>query len=343
MKNQLLAQTCKTALIFCRRHKSTILSCVSAAGVVATGVLSARGGIKAEKILAGRKNDISIAEPSLYEGGDVFNAALVESFRKRHPHTELSDEAIVAKCLKRAANIDALKRLIPALLPPVLTAAGTIALIFVTDAQNRQAQAALAGAYAMMAKKLADFREAVRNVTGQEVVDEADKLMAQDNFCEQANDILAEERAEDAKLWYDSYSERYFWATAEEVANTEYYANRIFRLQGYLTLNEFYRLLHFEDDPKLCGDELGWDEYIGEVCYGYTWIYFMHFPREKTDTMPAYTELFFPFQPHPFYEEAIEMEKEYEELCGSVRKYGTHRELEEAEAFVEGLQRGIAE
>ena len=51
MKNQFLQNACKTALIFCRQHKSTILSVASAVGVVATGVLSARGGIKAEKIL----------------------------------------------------------------------------------------------------------------------------------------------------------------------------------------------------------------------------------------------------------------------------------------------------
>ena len=97
MKNSIIQDAGRTIMIFCRRNKSTILSVVSAVGVVATGVLSARSGIKAEKILAARKNDISNTEPSLFEGGDIFNEAIVEAYRRRHPHTELQDEAIAAK------------------------------------------------------------------------------------------------------------------------------------------------------------------------------------------------------------------------------------------------------
>lgn len=286
MKNQMLEKACRTVMLFCKQNKSTILSCISAAGVVATGVLSARGGIKAEKILAEQK-------------GVVYNEdGLVE------------DVPPVPKW-KTAL------KLAPALLPPVLTAAGTIALIFVADAQNRQAQAALAGAYAMMAKKLADFRAAVEEVAGPEVVKEADEHIAKARLQEQANDILAEERAEDAKLWYDSWSERYFWATDAEVSDAEYYANRIFRMQGYLTLNELYHLLPLEEVPE--GDELGWDEYVGEVCYGYMWIDFEHVVHNDINGAQSCTELGFPFPPHPFYEETIEMEKEYEKLCGKVR------------------------
>lgn len=285
MKNQLIQNACKTAMIFCRQHKSTILSVASAVGVVATGVLSARGGIKAEKILS--------EEDAFY-------------FSER-----TNTVTMPASKWKKAV------KLIPALLPPVLTAAGTIALIFFNDVQNRQAQAALAGAYALMAKKLADYKAEVKDIFGEEADRKVEDAIAVKRL--EDNDILAEEHAEDAKLWYDNFSERWFWATYEEVSDAEFFANRIFRMQGYLTLNDFYNLVPgLSPIPE--GDEIGWDEYVGEVCYGYTWIDFEHIDHNEADDARSYRELYFPFTPHPFYEEAIEMEKEYEQICANVRK-----------------------
>ena len=292
MKNQLIQNACKTAMIFCRQHKSTILSVASAVGVVATGVLSARGGIKAEKILE-QENDYIWEVDYPIKGVD-----------------HLKDIGPVPKWKKAV-------RLIPALLPPVLTAAGTIALIFFNDAQNRQAQAALAGAYALMAKKLADYKAEVKDIFGEEADRKVEDAIAVKRL--EDNDILAEEHAEDAKLWYDHFSERWFWATGEEVSDAEFFANRIFRMQGYLTLNDFYNLVPgLSPIPE--GDEIGWDEYVGEVCYGYTWIDFEHIDHNEADDARSYRELYFPFTPHPFYEEAIEMEKEYEQICANVRK-----------------------
>lgn len=285
MKNQLIQNACKTAMIFCRQHKSTILSVASAVGVVATGVLSARGGIKAEKILSEE---------------DVF------SFSER-----TNTVTMPAPKWKKAV------KLIPALLPPVLTAAGTIALIFFNDAQNRQAQAALAGAYALMTKKLADYKAEVKDIFGEEADRKVEDTIAVKRL--EDNDILAEEHAEDAKLWYDHFSERWFWATGEEVSDAEFFANRIFRIRGYLTLNDFYNLVPgLSPIPE--GDEIGWDEYVGEVCYGYTWIDFAHIDHNEADDARSYRELYFTVTPHPFYEEAIEMEKEYEQICANVRK-----------------------
>ena len=291
MKNSFLEQACKATLVFCRQHKSTILSCISAVGVVATGVLSARGGIKAEKILE-QENDYIWDEDVPVEGSDRLK------------------EIVPVPKWKKAV------RLIPALLPPVLTAAGTIALIFVNDAQNREAQAALAGAYALMAKKLADYKAEVKDIFGEGADRLVEESIAQKRLAD--NDIFAEERADDAKLWYDSFSERWFWATDAEVSDAEYYANRIFCMQGCLTLNEFYALLPLDAVP--CGDEIGWDQYVGEVCYGYTWIDFEHIDHNEADPNRSYKELYFPFTPHPFFEEEIEMEKEYKEICASVRK-----------------------
>ena len=309
MKNQLLAKTCKTALIFCRQHKSTILSCVSAVGVVATGVLSARGGIKAEKIIAAENFEQDESDAA-NDCEKTLNRGLVDIYRTRHPKSDLSDECIVNLCMKRAKRKDAAKRIFPFLLLPVLTATGTIALIFVTDAQNRQAQAALAGAYAMMAKKLADFKGAVANVAGPEAVLDSEEFLAKERLKD--NDILAEERAEGAKLWYDNFSERFFWATDAEVSDAEYYVNRLFRMQGYAMLNDLYRLLHLDEIPE--GDELGWEEYLGETQYGYTWIDFKHFDHKGDKETTPYTELFIDFGPHPFFDELAEMEAEYQKI-----------------------------
>ncbi len=287
MKNQWIEKACKATLIFCRQHKSTILSCISAAGVAATGILSARGSIKAEKILA-EQSKVVYDEDGL-----------------------VKDIPALPKWKKAA-------QLVPALLPPVLTAAGTIALIFVTDAQNREAQAALAGAYAMLAKKLSEYKAEVKELFGEDADKRIEESIARKKLAD--NDILAEERAENAKLWYDNFSERYFWATDAEVSDAEYYANRIFTIKGYLTLNEFYNLLPYALGPVACGDEIGWDQYVGEACYGYIWIDFAHVDHPAENGEEAYTELYFTILPHPFYEEEIEMEKEYERICTGIRK-----------------------
>ena len=68
----------------------------------------------------------------------------------------------------------------------------------------------------------------------------------------------------------------YFNAIPEQVWDAKYELNRTFRFRcahsknGYVTLNEFFKLLGRE--PIECGDNLGWSEDLATEYYGYIWI-----------------------------------------------------------------------
>lgn len=253
---------------FLRKHRPTIIAVAGTVTVVATAVLSADFGIKAYKI---SQDDIS---------------------EKR----------------------EKVKKIAVAAIPPVLTAASGVALFFgmrhdILDA--RKTAAGLSAAYLMMRERHRALRDAVEQTGGEEALETADAYVRSEDYeiqsrdAEQERDPLRPESSED-RLWYDSISKRYFWATPEKVSDAEYFLNRIFILRGDASLNDFYRLLGLEEMPY--GDILGWNIYDGEAFYGYRWVDFVHqeVVDGKGNDIPPYTVIEYPFEPHPCEEEPIE-------------------------------------
>lgn len=65
-----------------------------------------------------------------------------------------------------------------------------------------------------------------------------------------------EDANEEQRLFYDSFSKRYFQATISQVLQAEYHINRNMVLGAFVTLNDFYDFLgisHVEG-----GDVVGW-------------------------------------------------------------------------------------
>lgn len=65
-----------------------------------------------------------------------------------------------------------------------------------------------------------------------------------------------EDANEEQRLFYDSFSKRYFQATISQVLQAEYHINRNMVLGAFVTLNDFYDFLgisHVEG-----GDVIGW-------------------------------------------------------------------------------------
>ena len=65
-----------------------------------------------------------------------------------------------------------------------------------------------------------------------------------------------EDANEEQRLFYDSFSKRYFQATISQVLQAEYHINRNMVLGAFVTLNDFYDFLgisHIEG-----GDVVGW-------------------------------------------------------------------------------------
>lgn len=99
-----------------------------------------------------------------------------------------------------------------------------------------------------------------------------------------------------------------FEDTRENVIEAIYETNRYFHDRGIVTFNEF---LHFlGQDPVDEGDERGWECYIGEAVYGYTWI---DFGLKECEDEPWVTEIYMACYPHFFDQD--DAEAEIEEGC----------------------------
>lgn len=118
-----------------------------------------------------------------------------------------------------------------------------------------------------------------------------------------------------------------FESTNEQVMKAFYETNRLFQGKGIVTFNEFLNFLDQQIlDEKIAkeGDIRGWEAYVGEAVYGYTWIDFGMSPSKDE---PWITEIYFPVYPHLFDEEEA-----YKEIdAGCTKKLESCIKLDEQE------------
>lgn len=163
--------------------------------------------------------------------------------------------------------------------PAVTAGIATIGCIFGANVLNHRQQASLASAYALVSHSYADYKRKVKELYGEE----AHKNIAQSLAVEKAKDISLygqtlvgecgldfEDAHEETRLFYDSFSERYFESTISRVLQAEYHLNRNFMFGGYISLNEFYKFLGLEETEL--GATVGWNNCNGDIY----WIDFDH-------------------------------------------------------------------
>ena len=189
---------------------------------------------------------------------------------------------------------------------PAVVGGCTIAMILGSNALNKKQQAALYGALFALDKSYRTYREKVNDIYGED----ADARVKQEIAKDKAS-YIPKPAGSDQVLFYEENSDDFFWSTLEKVQQAEYYLNRQFRGIGDASLNDFCLLL---GRPKCeFGDVLGWNEYDGEVTYGYKWIDFENrwvsaeeighnrmFPPldEELADLPGYYYIHTPFPPH---------------------------------------------
>lgn len=113
-----------------------------------------------------------------------------------------------------------------------------------------------------------------------------------------------------------------FESSRADVIEALYCANRYFQGRGMLTFNQL--LEFFNQEPVEEGDDRGWEAYVGEAIYGYTWI---DFGLKECEDDPGATDIFFAVYPHFFDEE--QCNAEIEEGCKKLSA-PTKAETEEA-------------
>ena len=187
---------------------------------------------------------------------------------------------------------------LPAFIPTIAVGTGTLVCIFGANVLSRRQQAALASAYTALASSFEAYRDKVETLCGPGTNAAIDKAIKQEK-----QDILDDRPPwDEVQTFYLEGCDKptFFERTMEQVMNAEYHINRNFQLKGQVTFNEFREFLGL--DPEEGGNDVGWDDYIGEVAFGYRWIDFNHRYFETDDGLTV-CSIDMPFEPHSLVEE----------------------------------------
>ena len=186
----------------------------------------------------------------------------------------------------------------PIYIPTVAVGTASLVCVFGANALNKRQQAAMASAYTALASAFEGYRGKVEAICGPGTNAAIEKAIEQER----------RDKEDDHPPWDEAqtfyleccYKPTFFERTMEQVMHAEYHFNRNFRIRGWATLNEF---LEFLELPKVDGgDDVGWDDYIGEIAFGYKWIDFNHRYFETDDGLMV-CSIDMPFEPHPLHEE----------------------------------------
>lgn len=227
-----------------KKASPTILSILGVVGVVTTAVLAVKATPKALERIEDAK------EAKNFENGE-----------------DLTRMETIAACWR-------------CYIPATATGIATVGCILGANVLNRRQQASLASAYALLNRTYQDYRKSVKNVFGEEGhkrvlqdmaverVPENHTIYTQGAFSSTTLDFCV---PEEEHLFYDIYSDRQFASTIGKVLQAEYHLNRMFALNGNVSLNDFYNYLGL--DPVPGGDDIGWWVDFDDEVY---WVEFNH-------------------------------------------------------------------
>ena len=230
MKKPNLQRLAQRSKIYLRKASPTILSGLGAAGVIVTSVLAVRATPKAlRKIRADSKTNHD-GDPEAY------------------------------------SKLEAVKSAWVCYIPAAISGTATIFCIFGANVLSKRQQAALTSAYALLNDSYNNYKDKLKELYGEEahqkIVDAIAAEKAKDVYITSTGLVrnssldFDEHDPNDERLFYDTYSNRYFESSINRVIQAEYHLNRDFVISGYLPANHFYQLLGLE--PLEGGDTVGW-------------------------------------------------------------------------------------
>lgn len=181
-----------------------------------------------------------------------------------------------------------MKAAAPHYIPAAIAGVSTIACIFGGNAISRQMQTTLLSAYTLLDSAYKEYQDQVTKIVGPQANRIVEKAMTE--YKENPHYALDE-----PQTFYEEHYGKFFERTMEDVLKAEYNINRNLVLKSSVTLNEFYDFLGLEHVAT--GDDLGWNQYDGEVYWGYQWIDFTHHYKEMDDGLTVCI-IDMPFLPH---------------------------------------------
>jgi len=207
---------------FIKRNSPTILTCISAVGVLVTTVLAVKSTPKAVELI---KRDSRINHD-----GDPY------AFTKKE---------VVQSCWK-------------CYIPTTVIGLSTILCIFGANVLNKRSQASLVSAYSLLNESYQKYRKAAKKVYGEDADSKISAQAAKDIYVSADGYHTYDPNIDESEkiLFFDNYSGRYFTSTMASVINAQYHFNRNLALRGDAYLNEFYTFLGIEPIDR--GEVFGW-------------------------------------------------------------------------------------
>lgn len=182
--------------------------------------------------------------------------------------TKIRDDS----CAKHNGNpeaytkIEAIRSAWTCYIPASIMGTTTIICIFGANILNKRQQVAISSAYALLSTSYQEYKDKVKEIYGEEahrkiidslMVEKAkDVYMYTNGICDTSSLTFDNRDEEEVRLFYDSFSKRYFEASLSQVLEAEYHLNRNFCLGYPICLNYFYELLGLSGVDG--GDELSW-------------------------------------------------------------------------------------
>ena len=233
------------------RYAPTALAILASVGVVATAVFASKNAIKAEK----RIKVATDKKPPKITTTYADNEPLMTV--EHNPLTKREKFLAVA----------------PAYIPTIVTGAATIACIIGSTVLSKKSQASLMSAYALANVSYNQYRKAAKEVYGEDADIRIKEKIAADKF--NKNHMVYDNNAfgmqpnitgpdsidnEDQVLFYEPYTERYFWSTVRRVTEAKLYLNKTLTVNGTCSVGEFleYLGLPVTDDSLYL---TGWNAY----------------------------------------------------------------------------------
>ena len=243
------------------KHKSTLLTCLGAAGMVATVIFAVKETPKAIQILE-EEEEIKGEELTIKE--KIFAVA-------------------------------------PVYWPSAAIGVGTLICIFGSNYLNKKNQAALVSAYSMAQNTLNGYRDEVRERYGEQEEKDIYTMIVKEQIeenhspapmfgsaCYMFTDGINDG---ERRLFYDMNSERFFESSLAHVIEASYHLNRNYSLIGGQMLNNYYDFLGIPETEQ--GNDLGWFMDSGLACIDF------EYEKTITDDGLEVTIITTPFAPMP--------------------------------------------
>ena len=229
----------KAAQKFANDNAPLILTAVGTAGVITTGILAFRGGLKASDILA---------EEWVSRMGEE------DTFEE----LSIKDKVVLTwSCYVPACGVGLL----------------TIGAIVGANQIGTRRAAAMAAAYSISEKAFEEYRDKAKEKLGEGKEKKLRDEVASDRVNREGptseNTFIVTNDGD--QIFQDSWSGRYFKSTVENVHQAVNQLNHTINMEGQASLTDFYELLGLSRTAE--SDELGWkaekllDIYISAVMH----------------------------------------------------------------------------